>query len=273
MILQRFSRLINLASTIHQVHRLVNEITTSLEEKKYCFLTSPKPLTGYGIQAYSSNWNTLSLVTTYLLLKSYLVDRNFAFRHNYTLSDHYPIEAGVPQGSVLGPLLFLIFTADIPKAGNTRIASFVDNVAVLSVNEDPVSATRHLQTHLNFLAGWYTRWRIKVNQAKSVQITFTTRKNTCPHLTFNNAPIPVTTEVKYLGLHLDQRLSWLTHIRAKRRQLDIKYTQMHWFLGRNSKSSLDNKLLLYKVVLKPIWSYGNFDICDWFIGLAFDGIV
>ena len=93
-----------------------------------------------------------------------------------------------------------MFTAHIPKAGNTTIATFVDDVAVLSTNEDPVLATRHLQTHLASLAEWYTRWRMKVNQAKSVQVTFTTRKNTCPQLTFNNTPIPVVTEVKYLGL-------------------------------------------------------------------------
>ena len=131
----------------------------------------------------------------YLLLQSYLADRNFAVRH-IILSDRHPIEAGVPQGTVLGPLLFLIFTADIPTSGNTTIASFADDVAVLSDKEYPVSATRHLQTHLNSLAEWYTRWGMKVNQAKSVQITFTTRKNIYPPLTLNNVPIPVTTEVK-----------------------------------------------------------------------------
>jgi hypothetical protein len=197
----------------------------------------------------------------YLLLKSYLADRNFAVKYNYTLSDHFPIEAGVPQGSVLGPLLFLIFSADIPTAEQTTIASFADDVAVLSANDDPVSPTRLLPTrllptHLISLAEWYTRWRMQVNQAKSVQVTFTTRKNACPPLTFNNAPIPVATEIKYLGLHLDHRLTWHAHIRAKRRQLDIKFRQMLWLLGRNFKLSLYNKLLLYKVVLKPIWSYG-----------------
>jgi hypothetical protein len=73
---------------------------------------------------------------------------------------------------------------------------------------------------------------------------------------FNNAPIPVATEANYLGLYLDQRLTCHTHIRAKHRQLGIKFRQMNWLLGRNSKLSLNNKLFLYKVVLKPIWSYG-----------------
>jgi hypothetical protein len=122
-------------STSHQVHRIVNEIATNLEEKKYCnavFLDIS--------QAFDRIWHPGLLFKLkhtltsnyYLLLKLYLADRNFA---------QHPIEAGVPQGSVLGPLLFLIFTADIPKAGNTTIASFADDVAVLSIKEDPVSAT------------------------------------------------------------------------------------------------------------------------------------
>ena len=175
--------------------------------------------------------------------------------HNI-LSDHHPIETGVPQGSVFGPLLYLIFTADILTAENTTIASFADDVAILSVNEDPVTATRQLQTHINNLVEWHTRWGITVNQAKSVKVTFTSRNNICPPLTLSNAPISVTSEVKYLGLYLDQRLTWNTHIQAKRWQLDTKVRQMHWLLGRNSKLSLNNKLLLYKMVFKPIWSYG-----------------
>jgi len=56
--------------------------------------------------------------------------------------------------------------------------------------------------------------------------------------------------------HLDQRLTWRTHVKAKRQQLNLKLRGMYWLLGRRSKLSLENKLLLYKCVLKPVWTYG-----------------
>jgi hypothetical protein len=61
--------------------------------------------------------------------------------------------------------------------------------------------------------------KIKVNQLKSTQITFTKKRGICVHKNINNIPIPIKTEVKYLGLHLDQKLASKDHINAKRRQL------------------------------------------------------
>jgi hypothetical protein len=58
-----------------------------------------------------------------------------------------------------------------------------------------------------------------------------------------------------MGLHLDRRLTWRAHIFAKRKQLGIKFNQMYWLMGRQSELTIENKLLVYKTILKPIWTY------------------
>jgi hypothetical protein len=95
---------------------------------------------------------------------------------------------------------------------------------------------------------------MKANESKSIHLTFATRRETCPSVHINNLQLPQK-DVKYLGLHLDRRLTWHKHIFAKRKQLEITLTKMHWLLGRKSKLSTSNKLL-YKTILKPIWTYG-----------------
>jgi hypothetical protein len=72
----------------------------------------------------------------------------------------------------------------------------------------------------------------------------------------NDEPIPMKNEFKYLGLHFDRRLTWKAHIKAKKQQLNIKTKQMNWLIGRKSQLSRENKLIIYKIILKPIWTYG-----------------
>jgi hypothetical protein len=65
------------------------------------------------------------------------------------------------------------------------------------------------------------------NGTKSTHITFTTRRETCPPVHTNNVQLPQVEEFKYLGLHLDRRLTWRNHIFAKRKQLGITLTKMY----------------------------------------------
>ena len=246
-------------STIHQTQRVVHEIAKGLEEQQLCtavFLDVA--------QAFDKVWHTgllYKLKTTlpgpyYLLLKTYLHARYFQVKYNNSYSVCQEVLSGVPQGSVLGPLLYFIFTADLPTTDNTTIATFADDTGLLAVHTDPIVASQRLQHHLNILQAWFDTWKIKVNQAKSIHVTFTTKRTLCPPVAMNNVLIPIQTDVKYLGLHLDQRLTWRTRIRTKRHHLNLKLRGMYWLLGRKSKLSLENKLLLYKCVLKPVWSYG-----------------
>jgi len=75
-------------------------------------------------------------------------------------------------------------------------------------------------------------------------------------LKFNGTIVPQGTTIKYLGITLDRRLTWKPNIQHKRKQLGILLQRMYWIIGRKSKLSLTNKLLIYKIILKPIWTYG-----------------
>lgn len=98
---------------------------------------------------------------------------------------------------------------------------------------------------------------IEINTNKSAQVTFTNKKGKSPQVKLQNTPIPIQTEIKYLGLHLDEKLTWKTHIKMKRRQLDHKVKKMYWLLNKKSKLSLENKVTIYKCILKPVWTYGR----------------
>lgn len=179
-------------STI-QVHRLVEKISSSFENKNYC------PAVFLDVaQAFDRVWHSGSLyklklflpAPLYLLIRSYLENRTFKVRQGNYFSSIFPIRAGVPQGSDLSPDLFNIFSSDIPQTNDTIIATYADDTAILSFDRNPIVAFNALQNHLDLIDTWSSNWNIKINAAKSVLVPFTLNKKNLFTLTFHEIPIP-----------------------------------------------------------------------------------
>ena len=125
---------------------------------------------------------------------------------------------------------YILYTADMPTHPRTHTSTFADDTAFMCMHKNSSVATNILQSHIYNIFFWFyykwekwlDLWKIRVNETKCVHVTFTLRKETCPKLKINNITIPSQTHVKYLGIHLDRRLTWTQHIDSKTTQLKIK---------------------------------------------------
>ncbi|KAE9525605.1 hypothetical protein AGLY_014132 [Aphis glycines] len=149
---------------------------------------------------------------------------------------------------------------NIPNTDESKkmLTSTCSTSVDISCDEEPNNhhtiASQQIQTHLNNLSQWFTNWKIKINESKSSFITFTLRPHSCPAVSINNIDIPHSTEVKYLGLILDRRLTWSPHLKNKRKKLNSRLHLLRPLLRSNL--TIPIKIILYKTLLKPIWTYG-----------------
>jgi len=131
------------------------------------------------------------------LLKSYLNERQFETKFNGETSSLFHIHSGVHHGSILGPLLYVLHTSDLPKSWGTTTGTFADNTAIFATHEDPAITSLNLQEHLYIIEKCLKKWKIKVNESKSSHITFTLRKGHSPAVNINQTVVTQTEIVKY----------------------------------------------------------------------------
>ena len=128
-------------------------------------------------------------------------------------SDTVGVTSGVPQGSVLGPILFLVLINDLPQGIQSRVRLFADDtVMYLAITEPAQSAT--LQADLGRLEEWERAWDMTFNPSKCVVLRVTGPRTKAMETayTLHGTTLEVVSDAKYLGVTLSNHLSWNTHI-------------------------------------------------------------
>ena len=208
-----------------------------------------KKLHSLGLDEHSTNW-----------VNSYHSNRvqmtKFA---NYTSTSQI-VEAGVPQGSILGPLLFLTFTNDLPTvfSGECNMYAYADDTQLIvdaDSHEELIDKIKHVIT---LAQHWFTANSMKNNIAKSDILILNTHKKPKATIEINHQGEDIEIEskehIKVLGIYIDQNLDWKKQINSVKRKSMYAVRNLHrinFFLPRN------HKLNLYNSIVSPLFNYAD----------------
>ena len=253
-------------STHHAVLDIIDQIHSNLDSKLYTcaiFLDLKKAfdtvnheillkkLYLYGIRGCVQDW-----------FASYLSNRTQTTSIESNISSKQPINFGIPQGSILGPVLFLLYINDITKCSTLfKFHLFADDTNILYSNKCPKTLERQVNIELNNVQEWLIANKLTLNIKKSNFVIFQPRQRNQTHQIsislYNHSDkkclkLECKDFVKYLGVLIDNRLSWKNHI-------DYLCNKISRTVGVLSKLRhfLPKHVLLkmYKSLLQPLLSY------------------
>lgn len=189
-------------------------------------------------------------------VECYLRNRKQFVALNDEVSGNLSVFSGVPQGSVLAPILFLIYINDIHLCIKSpiQLRLFADDCVIYSTintKEDQVQLNHSLQ----LIHAWCKKWGMALNAKKTVSITFTNKKTPLNFAyTLDNKEIGKSNHVKYLGVTLTSNLSWESHIDAVCSRAQGKLA----FLRRKLRNAPPaTKLTAYKTLIRPALEYAD----------------
>lgn len=250
-------------STVHQLCRVTRNIQLNLDNR-----TSTGMVLLDTEKAFDTVWhNGLIFKMIHLNFPAYLIqlcasflsNRTFQLRLNKSVSEVYPIPAGVPQGSVISPVLYNLFTYDVPDFPHCKRYHFADDFALTSSAKRSRDIISHLNSALALYIAYSKKWKMKINANKTECIYFTrfTANRKLPNrcLIVDGTEIAWSNDVKYLGTIFDKRLTFQKNIQYIREKCEKLIRLLYSLINRRSKLSTTNKLLLYKTIFRPILSY------------------
>ena len=173
---------------------------------------------------------------------------------NGTTSEWSMVRSGVPQGTVFGPLLFLLYINDLPMGLNSSVKLFADDSVLFRKIENP-SNNLLLQKDLDTLQGWSETWQMKFEPSKCYKLTITLKKNPEDYTySLCDTELVQVSYHKYLGVVISETLSWSKHCV----ELRAKANRILGILQRNlSNCSLGIKERSYTSLVQPLLNYST----------------
>lgn len=250
-------------STEFAILELQNRIINNLSDDCFCigiFIDLSKAfdtldhsilldkLNSIGIRGIAHNW-----------LASYLENRTQFTEYLSCHSELRNVSCGVPQGSILGPLLFLLYINDLTTAcKDSKPILFADDTTLIYHDIDEQVLHNKVNSELDTLYNWFASNKLSLNIEKTQLVKFERSRpriipDYLPHIKINNTIIHESDFVKFLGVYIDKSFSWKEHISRK-------CSQISKIVGTLSrlKNILPNKVLvtIYNSLILPCISYG-----------------
>lgn len=208
----------------------------------------------YGVTGNALQWFT-----------SYLSGRTQSVNINSTLSDFKEIDIGIPQGSILGPLLFIVYVNSLPDCINCKCVMYADDTTLLFSASDPNTLQCQMNNNMLKIAQWFENNQLTLNIKKTKFMIFGTAHSLNNYhnilLKYDNDTIERVDKFKYLGVIFDPLLSWCEHVdyisSVVSKRIGV-IRRVKFYLPSHTLNMLANALVFpHFDYCSPIWSNCN----------------
>jgi len=165
------------------------------------------------------------------------------------------IEAGVPQGSVLGPLLFLVYINDLVDEVDCAIKLFADDTTLYVTFDDQDACAVSLNTNLTKIKKWADTWLVNFNPTKTECMTISLKRNVVKiPVCYDNKPLTDVNQHKHLGVTFNNKLTWNDHIQSLLLRISKLKDVMFYLKNKLARSTLEH---IYKSFVRPKLEYAS----------------